>query len=84
MGFSQTLLTWPDLPQIPARVPLRMKNSLQHLPSARVSPAEGLSEAEEIKGNPFGDWGDLLCNMALNVDWTYYEAHKLCKGSQVN
>lgn len=84
MGFSQTLLTWPDLPQIPARAPLRIKNSLQHLPSAGVSPAEVLSGAEDIKGNPFEDWGDLLCNMALNVDWTYYKAQKLCKGSQVN
>lgn len=84
MGPSQTLLTWPDLSPISARVPLKIKNSLQHLPSARVSPVGDLGRAEEIKGNPFGDWRDLLHNMALNVDWTYYKAQKLCKGSQVN
>lgn len=84
LGAFTNAFNLPDLPQTPARVPLRIRNSLQHLPSARVSPAEGLSGAEEIKGNSFGDRGDLLRNMALNVDWTYYEAQKLCKGSQVN
>lgn len=84
LGAFTNNVNLPDLPQTPARVPLRIRNSLQHLPSARVSPAEGLSGAEEIKGSSFGDRGDLLRNMALNVDWTYYEAQKLCKGSQVN
>jgi len=62
------------VPQIPERVPLRTRNSSQHLPSARVSLAKEHSGAKEISRNPFGDGGDLFHDMVLNVGWAHSEA----------